>query len=76
MYFEPRVTFPPRSREFSGNPITVSWHLGQNIERNINQISARPLSFIFAATRTGAGAGLSSDWRGLKNGAFSFLTIV
>lgn len=27
-----------RVREFSGNPITVSWHLGQNIERNINEI--------------------------------------
>ena len=55
MYFEPRVTFLPRSREFSGNPIIVSWHLGQNIGQNINEIASRPLSFIFAAART-AGA--------------------
>ena len=63
MYFEPRITFPPvrpRVREFSGNPITVSWHLGQNIERNINEISFRPLSFIFAAITRGPGPRLSS----------------
>ena len=43
MYFEPRVTFPPRVREFSGNPITLSWHLGQNTEQNINEIASLPL---------------------------------
>ena len=56
----------PRVREFSGNPITVSWHLGQNIERNINEISFRPLSFIFAAiTREDRGRGwahISEFW--------------
>ena len=45
LYFEPHTALPlsaVRVSELSGNPITVSWHLGQIIEQNINEMPPPP----------------------------------